>query len=124
MGGVTEGQIGAGTLVLAAGTLGTASSPQRVTAAEGSGFADIGLSMWQYLRLREDGWSDAGLRQVLDDHGGHLAEIQAILGFERTGPMDAPGLPGQAPHRTLASSCRPRRCFSAATAHHSGSRIP
>lgn len=82
-------------LVLAAGTLRTASFVERVGAAAAAGFAGIGMSMWEYMRLREDGWTDAALRQVLDDHGVHLAEIEAILGFDRTGPVDLPGMSGR-----------------------------
>ena len=50
----------------------------RVAAAAGAGFAAIGLLVTDYLRLREDGWSDREMRRVLADHGIALDEIEGM----------------------------------------------
>lgn len=79
-------------LVLAQGTVRGASFRDRVTAAAAAGFVGIGLACRAYARLRDEGWSDAGLRSVLDDSGVRLLETEGLLGFSssgtvRTGPL-------------------------------------
>jgi len=68
--------LGAGDLVLCAGTL-PRETPwsERLAAASSAGFA--GLSVWarDYTAARRDGWSDADLRSQLDDHGLAVAEL-------------------------------------------------
>jgi len=68
--------LGAGDLVLCAGTL-PRETPwsERLAAASSAGFA--GLSVWarDYTAARRYGWSDADLRAQLDDHGLAVAEL-------------------------------------------------
>ncbi len=65
-----------GDLVLCSGTLPRdAAFRERVEAAAASGFS--GISLWgrDYSRARHEGWSDADLRLLLDDHGLAVAEL-------------------------------------------------
>ena len=68
--------LGAGDLVLCAGTLPRDTSwAERLAAASGAGFT--GMSVWgrDYAAARRDGWSDADLRTQLADHGLAVAEL-------------------------------------------------
>jgi sugar phosphate isomerase/epimerase len=68
--------LGAGDLVLCAGTLPRDTSwTERLAAASGAGFT--GMSVWgrDYAAARADGWSDADLRTQLADHGLAVAEL-------------------------------------------------
>ena len=68
--------LGAGDLVLCAGTLPRATSFRaRVEAAAAAGFA--GISLWgrDYWQARGDGMTDADMRALLADHGLALAEL-------------------------------------------------
>lgn len=68
--------LGAGDLVLCAGTLPRDTSwTERLAAASGAGFT--GMSVWarDYAAARRDGWSDADLRAQLADHGLAVAEL-------------------------------------------------
>lgn len=82
-------------LVLAHGTLRHASIEERVKAASRAGFAGIGLAARGYARLREEGWSDAALRSLLDDHGVVLAETEGLLGFSSSGWVQSGVLAGR-----------------------------
>jgi sugar phosphate isomerase/epimerase len=55
--------------------------PERVAAAAGAGFAALSLYDGDYARLRAEGWSDAALRAVLDDHGLRVVELEALRGW-------------------------------------------
>jgi sugar phosphate isomerase/epimerase len=69
-------ELGAGDLVLCAGTLPRETSwNERLRAASSAGFT--GLSLWarDYAAARRDGWTDADLRAQLDDHGLAVAEL-------------------------------------------------
>lgn len=59
--------------------------PDRVAAAAGAGFAGLSLYAGDYARLRAEGWSDAGLRAVLDDHGVQVVELEALRGWSAHG---------------------------------------
>jgi sugar phosphate isomerase/epimerase len=59
--------------------------PDRVAAAAGAGFAGISLYAGDYARLRAEGWSDAALRAVLDDHGVRVLELEALRGWSARG---------------------------------------
>jgi sugar phosphate isomerase/epimerase len=59
--------------------------PDRVAAAAGAGFAALSLYVGDYARLRDEGWSDAALRAVLDDHGVRVVELEALRGWSSTG---------------------------------------
>ncbi len=50
----------------------------RVAAAASAGFAGIGLTVTDYVRLRDEGWSDAQLQSVLVEHGVALDEIEGM----------------------------------------------
>jgi sugar phosphate isomerase/epimerase len=68
--------LGSGDLVLCSGTL-ARGTPflQRLEAARAAGFA--GVSLWgrDVDAARAEGWSDADLRTMLDDHGLAVAEL-------------------------------------------------
>lgn len=87
--------LGPGDLVLAHGTLRNASFDQRVAASARAGFAGIGLSAGAYARLGADGWSDAALRGVLDQHDMHLAETEGLIGFSSHGRVQSGPLQGR-----------------------------
>jgi sugar phosphate isomerase/epimerase len=59
---------------------------ERVAAAADAGFDAIGLSVWEYDRLRAEGYDDNWLRTALDRHGIRVAELEVVLGFAATGP--------------------------------------
>jgi sugar phosphate isomerase/epimerase len=68
--------LGAGDLVLCAGTLAQGTTfRDRVDAAAAGGFA--GISLWgrDYWAAREDGLTDADMRALLDDRGLAVAEL-------------------------------------------------
>jgi sugar phosphate isomerase/epimerase len=68
--------LGPGDLVLCSGTLPRdVSFRDRVEAARAGGFR--GISLWgrDYWRARHEGWSDADVRALLDDHGVSVAEL-------------------------------------------------
>ena len=51
---------------------------ERVGVAADAGFAAIGLAAGEFLRLRDEGWTDARLVQTLDRHGLVVDEIEAL----------------------------------------------
>ena len=61
--------------------------PSGLRSASDAGFTRIGLSMHEYRRLRDEGWTEAALRQVLDDHEVCVAEVEAIFGLRSHGPL-------------------------------------
>ena len=73
---MTARTLGAGDLVLCAGTL-PRDTPwsERLAAASSAGFS--GISVWarDYAAARRDGWTGADLRAQLDDHGLAVAEL-------------------------------------------------
>jgi len=72
---------GAGALILAGGSLGPVPFDERVAAAAAGGFDGIGLSVAEYVRLRDQGYEVAQMREALDRHGLHLAELTVFVGF-------------------------------------------
>jgi sugar phosphate isomerase/epimerase len=51
---------------------------ERVRLAAANGFAGIGLWIEQYRQLEADGFAPGGLRELLDEHGVCLAEIDVV----------------------------------------------
>jgi sugar phosphate isomerase/epimerase len=73
-------------LILANGSLPPVAFEERVAAAAGAGFDAIGLSVWEYDRLRGEGYDDNRLRSALNRHGMRVAELEVVLGFAAIGP--------------------------------------
>ena len=73
-------------LILANGSIGPVPFEERVAAAADAGFDAIGLSVWEYDRLRGEGYDDNQLRTALDRHGIRVAELEVVLGFAAIGP--------------------------------------
>ena len=53
----------------------------RVALAASAGFAGIGMYVGQYRQLELDGFAPHGLRDLLDEHGICLAEIEVVPGL-------------------------------------------
>lgn len=91
--------LGSGDLVLSHFTLARAHPiADRVALAARHGFAGIGLYLGQYRQLEADGFAPGGLRDLLDEHGICLAEIEVIRGLG----ADGPGGPGAADDEAVA----------------------
>lgn len=73
--------LGAGSLVLANGSIAPVPFEERVSAAAAGGFDGIGLSVWEYTRLRAQGCAVPRMREALDRHGLRLAELEVYIGF-------------------------------------------
>jgi len=73
-------------LILANGSIPPVAFEERVAAAAGAGFDAIGLSVWEYDRLRAEGYDGNRLRTALDRYGMRVAELEVVLGFAATGP--------------------------------------
>jgi sugar phosphate isomerase/epimerase len=69
----------AASLVLCSGTIRRASIPTTVRAASAAGFDGVSLYFDEYRAARADGWSDADLRALLDDHGVAVAELDGVM---------------------------------------------
>jgi sugar phosphate isomerase/epimerase len=63
--------------------------PERIAAAGAAGFAGIGLYAGQFLQLRDEGFTIAELRDLLDANDVCLAEIEVLAGWGTTTPRDA-----------------------------------
>ena len=48
-------------------------------AAAAAGFDGVSLYFDEYRAARADGWSDADLRALLDDHGVAVAELDGVM---------------------------------------------
>ncbi len=59
---------------------------ERVAMAARHGYAGIGLWVSHYAQLEQQGWSADALRDLLDEHGVLLAEIEVIPGLGGDGP--------------------------------------
>jgi sugar phosphate isomerase/epimerase len=57
----------------------------RVRLAAANGFDSIGLFVGNYATLEAEGFAPGGLRELLDEHGIRLAEIEVIPGLGRDG---------------------------------------
>ena len=57
----------------------------RVAAAAAAGFAGIGLLADEYLALQAAGRRDVELRQILDDHGVRIVEVEFAYGWSDGG---------------------------------------
>src|SRR3982750_111262 len=73
--------LGAGALILAGGSLGPMPFEERVAAAAAGGFDGIGLSVWEYARLRDQGYEVARMRDILNGPRLRLAGLEVFLGF-------------------------------------------
>lgn len=58
---------------------------ERVALAAAAGFSGIGLFVGQYAALEGSGFAPGGLRELLDEHGICLAEIEVVPGLGRDG---------------------------------------
>ncbi len=78
-------------LVLCAGTVRRATLRQKVEAARAGGFQGLSLYLSDYERARAEGWSDRGLRSLLDDHGMAVAELDGRMRWLSTakGPEES-----------------------------------
>jgi sugar phosphate isomerase/epimerase len=78
--------LGAGELVLCAGTVARAPFRDKLAAAAGAGFAGVSLFLDDYEAARA-GTSDAELRRMLADHGLAVADLDPLLAWiPGTGP--------------------------------------
>lgn len=59
---------------------------ERIALAARHGFAGVGLWASHYARLEDDGMAPGMLRDLLDEHGVVLAEIEVIPGLGAQGP--------------------------------------
>jgi sugar phosphate isomerase/epimerase len=73
--------LGPGALILAGGSLGPVPFEERLAAAAAAGFDGIGLSVAEYVRLREQGYEIPQMREALNRHGLRLAELTVFTGF-------------------------------------------
>src|SRR5688500_10190910 len=73
--------LGAGALILAGGSLGPVPFDERLAAAAAGGFDGIGLSVAEYVRLRDQGYEVARMREALDRSGLRLTELTVLTGF-------------------------------------------
>jgi sugar phosphate isomerase/epimerase len=69
----------AASLVLCSGTIRRASVPTTVRAAAAAGFDGVSLYFDEYRAACADGWSDADLCALLDDHGVAVAELDGVM---------------------------------------------
>ena len=69
-------------IIVANGSLRSASFADRVAAASGAGFDGFGMHVRDYAQLRSTGSTDADLRSVLGDNGFDLIEIETVLGWD------------------------------------------
>jgi sugar phosphate isomerase/epimerase len=72
-------------LILASGSLPSMPFAERVAAAAAAGFDAIGLSVWEYERLRRTDCDARAMRAALEQHGLRLAELEVVLGFAAAG---------------------------------------
>ena len=68
-------------LVLCAGTVGRASFEDHIAAAVAGGFQGISLYATEYQRARSSGLSDADMKQMLDDHGLEIGELDPLMNW-------------------------------------------
>jgi sugar phosphate isomerase/epimerase len=61
---------------------------ERIALAAHYGFAGIGLWVGHYAQLEDEGWAPGQLRDLLDEHGVLLAEIEVIPGLGADGQGD------------------------------------
>jgi sugar phosphate isomerase/epimerase len=69
-------------IIVANGSLRTASFADRVAAASAAGFDGFGMHVRDYAQWRSAGSTDADLRSVLGDNGFDLIEIETVLGWD------------------------------------------
>jgi sugar phosphate isomerase/epimerase len=82
----------AGDLVLCGGTVRAASLPDKVDAAAAAGFQGVSLYWSDYIQARGDGWTDAGLRRLLADHGLAMAELDGQMAWLPSSDPDVPSM--------------------------------
>jgi sugar phosphate isomerase/epimerase len=81
-------------LVMAWGTV-RAPFPERVAVAAEAGFRRIGLMLGEYTAMREDGWTDAAMKSVLEEHSVAIGEVEVLFGFAApSGPAGIAERPG------------------------------
>ncbi len=80
-------------LVLCGGTVRGAGFRDMVDAASAAGFQGLSFYLSDYERARQDGWTDAGLGALLDDHGLAVAELDGHMDWLPAPGVDAPSVP-------------------------------
>ena len=80
-------------LVLCGGTVWGAGFRDMVDAASAAGFQGLSFYLSDYERARQDGWTDAGLGALLDDHGLAVAELDGHMDWLPAPGVDAPSVP-------------------------------
>jgi sugar phosphate isomerase/epimerase len=82
----------AGDLVLCGGTVRAASLRDKVDAAAAAGFQGVSLYWSDYAQARGEGWTDAGLRALLADHGLAMAELDGHMAWLPSSDPDVPSM--------------------------------
>jgi sugar phosphate isomerase/epimerase len=91
--------LGPDDLVLCAGTLASASIPERIDAAVAGGYRGLSLFPSDVRRARAEGIDDATLRGLLADNDLEIAELDPLMSW-------LPGVdPGPGPFATTESEC-------------------
>jgi sugar phosphate isomerase/epimerase len=86
---MTTGRTTLAEIALSNGSQPVGSFRDRVAAAAAAGFGGMGLSFWVFRELRAAGVAADELRQLLDDHGLRVDELEVILGLDAADPVDA-----------------------------------
>jgi sugar phosphate isomerase/epimerase len=71
--------LGEDDLVLCSGTIARVSLPEAVPIAAAAGFRGLSVYESDYRAARADGWSDAALCSLLDDHDVAIAELDGSM---------------------------------------------
>jgi sugar phosphate isomerase/epimerase len=74
-------ELGAGDLVLCAGTVAQGDFASKAAAAAAGGFRGLSFFLADYQNARAAGHGDAELRRMLDDHGLAVAEMDVLLSW-------------------------------------------
>ncbi|MFN8026579.1 MAG: TIM barrel protein [Acidimicrobiia bacterium] len=93
-------------LVLCSGTIARAPLPAAVTIAAAAGFRGLSVYFDDHAAVRAAGWSDAGLRALLDDHDVAVAELDGAM---RWLPGDSRG-PSSEEFLDVAAALGARSC--------------
>jgi sugar phosphate isomerase/epimerase len=73
------GPLTEGDLVLCSGTIARARLPEAVPIAAAAGFRGVSVYFDDYVAVRDDGWTEAALRALLDDHDVAVAELDGAM---------------------------------------------
>jgi sugar phosphate isomerase/epimerase len=104
--------LGADDLVLCAGTVRPAPFREKVEAASANGFQGLSLYLSDYEQARREGWSDRGMRSLLDGHGIAVAEVDGRMDW-LGGNSGPPGAGGSVDEFLAAASALDARSVTA-----------